>query len=101
MATKQKDEKNIFPRVPSKNWWDLRKKATQTVPRKITRDYLMTVLEIGEGAAQNLSFIVGKSHQIGLGIITPRQLMMRLNCPRRVDKIQLDDGIISSYIYDI
>ncbi len=44
----------VYPRIPSKNWWDLRKKAIQSPPKQVTASYLQTVLEIGEGAARNL-----------------------------------------------
>lgn len=45
---------NIYPRIPSKNWWDLRKKASQSPPRQVTTSYLQSVLGIGESAANNL-----------------------------------------------
>lgn len=43
-----------YPRIPAKNWWDLRQKLTQAVPRRISADYLQSVLGIKAGAANNL-----------------------------------------------
>ncbi|MGH8067389.1 MAG: DUF5343 domain-containing protein [Candidatus Entotheonellia bacterium] len=43
-----------YPRIPSKNWWDLRKKAIQSPPKQVTAGYLQTVLDISEGTAKNL-----------------------------------------------
>jgi uncharacterized protein (TIGR02391 family) len=43
-----------YPRIPSKNWWDLREKAIQSPPKQITASYLQTILEISEGTAKNL-----------------------------------------------
>jgi len=54
MAEKDNQSRGAFPRIPPKNWWDLRERALQRVPSKITADYLCQVLGIGEGAAGNL-----------------------------------------------
>lgn len=48
------NEKQTYPRIPSKNWWDLRQRFVQSPPRQVTTDYLQSVLGIGEGAAKNL-----------------------------------------------
>ena len=48
-----KDEKQSFPKLPTKNWWVLRKRFQQTIPAKVTAGYLATVLGISEKSAQN------------------------------------------------
>lgn len=49
------ESKAVFPIIPVKNWWDLRKKFKQTIPISgVTDTYLSTVLGIGTRAAGNL-----------------------------------------------
>jgi hypothetical protein len=43
-----------YPYLPSKNWWDLRRRFQQTMPARVDPNYLQTVLDIGEGHARNL-----------------------------------------------
>jgi hypothetical protein len=40
--------------LPSKNWWDLRKKFLQSPPKQVSTDYLQSVLGVDVGAARNL-----------------------------------------------
>jgi hypothetical protein len=47
-------KRKIYPRIPTKNWWDLRRKFRQSQPRQLTPAYLQTVLGVQEGAAKNL-----------------------------------------------
>ena len=54
MATENETEKQVYPRIPTRCWWELRKKAQSAVPSKIDVNYLCTVLNIQEGAAKNL-----------------------------------------------
>ena len=50
-----KDQDELaFPRIPAKNWWELRKKALNSPPSSISKEYLSSVLGLGEGAASNL-----------------------------------------------
>jgi len=49
------DEKRSYPKIPAKNWWDLRRRLTQAFPKKIDADYLQSVLGLSSKAsAQNL-----------------------------------------------
>jgi uncharacterized protein DUF5343 len=52
-----------FPNLPDANWWALRRRFQQTMPREIDASYLATVLNIGEAAAGNL---VGPLRSLGL-----------------------------------
>lgn len=44
----------MYPRLPEKNWWDLRNRARQSLPKEITLSYLATVLGISETTSKNL-----------------------------------------------
>jgi hypothetical protein len=58
------DEKKSLPMIPSSNWWTLRKKFLQTLPKgAIDGKYLSTLLGITEPAAKNL---IPPLKQIGL-----------------------------------
>ncbi len=48
------DTRPGYPRIPAKNWWDLRRRFRQTPPRQVDSSYLQTVLGLSEGAANNL-----------------------------------------------
>jgi len=50
----QGTERKTYPRVPARNWWDLRRRFIQTPPREVNVGYLQTVLGLNEGAARNL-----------------------------------------------
>ena len=50
----QPQERRTYPIIPAKNWWALRRRFQQTMPRRIDTGYLQTVLGVQEGAAQNL-----------------------------------------------
>ncbi len=43
-----------YPRIPAKNWWDLRHRFKQSPPRQVDGAYLQTVLSLSEKAASNL-----------------------------------------------
>jgi hypothetical protein len=44
-----------FPKMPSKNWWDLRRRFQKSVPRVVDRDYVQSVLGLqSEKAAGNI-----------------------------------------------
>jgi len=47
-------KRKTYPRIPTKNWWDLRRKFVQSPPRQVTADYVQSVLGVEEGAASNL-----------------------------------------------
>jgi hypothetical protein len=47
-------ETKSYPRIPTKNWWDLRRRFRQSPPRQVDVSYLQTVLRLSEGAAKNL-----------------------------------------------
>jgi len=46
-------EKRVtYPKIPVRNWWDLRRKFKQAFPRQVDSDYLASVLSISEPAAR-------------------------------------------------
>lgn len=62
-----------LPLLPSKNWWDLRRRFQQAMPSgRVDAGYLQTVLNVGDGHARNL---IRQLRQIGLidenGRVTP------------------------------
>ncbi len=52
-----------YPNLPDANWWALRRRFQQTMPREVDASYLATVLNIGEAAAGNL---IGPLRAVGL-----------------------------------
>jgi hypothetical protein len=49
------DSKKSFPKIPAKNWWDLRRRFKQSPPKSVDADFLQSVLGLGSaGAAANL-----------------------------------------------
>lgn len=46
--------KQDYPRIPAKNWWQLRKRFKQSMPPSISINYLASLLEISERAAMNI-----------------------------------------------
>ena len=56
-------EKRIYPYVPARAWWDLRKRFVQAPPGRVTRDYLQSVLGTGENAASD---VLGALKSLGL-----------------------------------
>lgn len=49
------DSKRAYPKIPEKNWWDLRRRFKQSPPKSVDSDYLQSVLSLGSaGAAANL-----------------------------------------------
>lgn len=56
-------KKTTFPYVPAKTWWLLRKRFKLSWPTQVNRDYLQSVLGVGEGHAQNL---LDDLEQVGL-----------------------------------
>lgn len=61
--TKVEPQRNSYPRIPAKIWWQLRAAAVRSPPKEITSTYLETLLEISAGTAQN---VVGNLRAIGL-----------------------------------
>ena len=55
--------RRTFPNLPESNWWTLRRRFQQTVPREVDASYLATILDIGEAAAGNL---IGPLRAVGL-----------------------------------
>ncbi len=55
--------RRTYPNLPDANWWALRRRFQQTMPREVDASYLATVLDIGEPAARNL---VGPLRAVGL-----------------------------------
>jgi hypothetical protein len=43
-----------FPKIPAKNWWELRRRFQRAMPNQVTPSYLQTVLAVKEGHAKNL-----------------------------------------------
>ena len=55
--------RTTYPNIPDANWWALRRRFQQTMPREVDASYLATVLNIGEAAAGNLT---GPLRAVGL-----------------------------------
>jgi hypothetical protein len=55
--------RTTYPNIPEVNWWALRRRFQQTMPREIDSSYLATVLNISEPAAGNLT---GPLRTVGL-----------------------------------
>lgn len=47
--------RTTYPNLPEANWWALRRRFQQTMPREVDASYLATVLDISEAAAGNLT----------------------------------------------
>ncbi|MXZ25280.1 MAG: hypothetical protein F4Y80_10560 [Caldilineaceae bacterium SB0665_bin_21] len=45
-------EKQVFPTIPAKSWWTLRKRFIQAIPKQVTPAYLVTVLGGKEQSAK-------------------------------------------------
>jgi hypothetical protein len=50
-----KEDKGKYPRIPEKNWWDLRRRFVQSPPREVTAGYLRTVLNVSESSARQIA----------------------------------------------
>jgi hypothetical protein len=46
--------RSTYPRIPNKNWWDLRRSFVRSIPKEVTSSYLATALEISDSSAQKL-----------------------------------------------
>jgi hypothetical protein len=55
--------RRAYPNIPESNWWALRRRFQQTMPREVDASYLATVLHISEAAAGNLT---GPLRTVGL-----------------------------------
>lgn len=55
--------RRTYPYMPESNWWALRRRFQQTMPREVDSQYLATVLGITEPAARNLT---GPLRAVGL-----------------------------------
>ena len=54
MAMDTTRQRRTYPNLPETNWWTLRRRFQQTMPREVDASYLATVLHISEAAAGNL-----------------------------------------------
>ncbi|HEV2122052.1 MAG TPA: DUF5343 domain-containing protein, partial [Chloroflexota bacterium] len=54
MMTATMDKRANYPYVPSKAWWDLRKRFIQSIPGNVTTDYLQSVLSVEKSAATSI-----------------------------------------------
>jgi hypothetical protein len=59
-----KGDKGKYPRIPEKNWWDLRRQFVQSPPREVTAGYLRTVLNVSESFARQIA-----AHLRTLGLV--------------------------------
>lgn len=60
----ENDARKTYPKVPASNWWNLRRRIQQSVPKRVDADYLLTALDLSStGAAAN---IVGQLRSVGL-----------------------------------
>ena len=48
------DNKQVYPRIPEKNWWILRDQFKKSIPSQVTVTYLKSLLAISDKAASNL-----------------------------------------------
>jgi Family of unknown function (DUF5343) len=48
------ETKTGYPRIPTRNWWELRRRFRQSPPRQVDPSYLGTVLGVSDKAARNL-----------------------------------------------
>ena len=55
--------RRTYPNIPESNWWALRRRFQQTMPREVDASYLATVLDISEAAAGN---VTGPLRAVGL-----------------------------------
>lgn len=53
-----------YPRLPAKNWWALRDRFRQSVPRQVDSDYLQSVL--GLSSTASASNLIGPLRTLGL-----------------------------------
>lgn len=56
-------DRQVYPAIPAKNWWDLRQRFKTSPPRDVSAAYLSDVLGIQERAAKN---VVPNLERIGL-----------------------------------
>jgi hypothetical protein len=47
-------KRRTYPMIPTKVWWELRRRFQRAMPGLVTKSYLQTVLSIQEGHAKNL-----------------------------------------------
>lgn len=47
-------ERRAYPKIPARNWYDLRRRMKQALPSAITVDYLQSVLGLEAPSARNL-----------------------------------------------
>jgi hypothetical protein len=60
----ENEGKKSYPKIPAKNWWDLRRRFQQSMPTRVTGDYLQSVLGLASaGSATNL---IGPLRSLGL-----------------------------------
>ena len=50
-------DRRSYPGIPVRNWWDLRRRFQQAVPRQVDSDYLQSVLGDKAFNALDLGFI--------------------------------------------
>ncbi|MCI0439855.1 MAG: DUF5343 domain-containing protein [Chloroflexi bacterium] len=65
--------KKSYPFIPTRTWWELRRRFKQSLPREVDSSYLQTILGIGDSQARSLLIYL---KVIGLiddtGKLTPR-----------------------------
>lgn len=57
-------DKRTFPRLPTRNWWDLRERFKRTMPSRVDTDYLQSVL--GLTSAGSAKTLLGPLRTLGL-----------------------------------
>ena len=57
-------KRRSYPRLPAKNWWALRERFRQSVPRQVDADYLQSVL--GLSSTASAGNLIGPLRTLGL-----------------------------------
>lgn len=60
----EESARRTYPRLPAKNWWALRERFRQTVPRLVDADYLQSVL--GLSSTASAGNLIGPLRTLGL-----------------------------------
>jgi hypothetical protein len=58
------DAQKSFPKIPAKNWWELRRKFSQSLPKVANEDYLQSVL--GLSSSRSAANLIAPLKAIGL-----------------------------------
>ena len=60
----EKPDRRSYPKIPDKNWWALRHKFQQSLPKEVNADYLQSVL--GHGSPRGAANLLAPLRTLGL-----------------------------------